>query len=273
MHRLVQDFARRAMTKDRRNEALRQALAWVNAAFVGDPQDVRSWPVLDPLAPHALAVARRADEAGVEEPTGRLLGQLSLLFGEKARFVQAEPLYRRAVMIFDKSLGPDHPNVATSLNSLAHLLQDTYRPSEAEPLYRRALAISEKSLGPDHPNVATSLNSLAQLLQDTYRPDEAEPLYRRALAISEKSLGPDHPNVAIRLTSLAKLLLETQRLSEAEPLYRRALAICEKSLGPEHPNTAVVRRNLGALEAGRRAEAVAGPTPVKAFLRRLLGKR
>ena len=35
--------------------------------------DVRSWPVLNPLAPHALAVAGRADEAGIAEPTGRLL--------------------------------------------------------------------------------------------------------------------------------------------------------------------------------------------------------
>ena len=48
-------------------------------AFVGDPQDVRSWPVLDPLAPHALAVARRADEAGIAAPTAQLFSQLALL--------------------------------------------------------------------------------------------------------------------------------------------------------------------------------------------------
>ena len=29
MHRLVQDFARRAMTEERRDEALREALGWV----------------------------------------------------------------------------------------------------------------------------------------------------------------------------------------------------------------------------------------------------
>ena len=37
MHRLVQDFARRAMTEERRGEALREALGWVDDAFVGDP--------------------------------------------------------------------------------------------------------------------------------------------------------------------------------------------------------------------------------------------
>ncbi len=70
----MQDFARRAMTKKRPTKALRETLGWIDDAFVGDPEDVRSWPVLDPLAPHALAVALRADEAGIAEPTGRLFG-------------------------------------------------------------------------------------------------------------------------------------------------------------------------------------------------------
>ena len=70
VHRLVQDFARRGMSDERRAGALREALAWVDAAFVGHPQDVRSWPILDPLTPHAFAVAGRADEAGIVGPTG-----------------------------------------------------------------------------------------------------------------------------------------------------------------------------------------------------------
>ena len=108
--------------------------------------------------------------------------------------------------IDERSWGPDHPNVAIDLNSLAGLLRTTNRPAEAEPLYRRALAIDERSLGPDHPNVASRLNNLAALLQDTNRPAEAEPLCRRALAIDERSLGPDHPDVARALTNLAALL-------------------------------------------------------------------
>jgi hypothetical protein len=68
------------MSEERRTEALREALEWVNAAFAGDPQDVRDWPILDPLAPHALAVARRADAAEMGEPTAWLFNQLGLLF-------------------------------------------------------------------------------------------------------------------------------------------------------------------------------------------------
>ena len=47
-------YAERAEAAKHR-QVLEEALGWINAAFVGDPQDVRSWATLDPLAPHALA--------------------------------------------------------------------------------------------------------------------------------------------------------------------------------------------------------------------------
>ncbi len=37
----------------------------------------------------------------------------------ESRFAEAEPLYKRALAIWEKAPGPDHPDVATSLNNLA----------------------------------------------------------------------------------------------------------------------------------------------------------
>ncbi len=185
VHRLVQDFARRAMTDGRRAEALREALGWANAAFVGDPADVRNWPALDRIAPHALAVAREADIAEIAEPTVRLFNQLGVLFDVKADYAEAEPLKRRAMAIAEKSYGPDHPNVAIRLNNLALLLQATNRL--AGSTFGELSRWMRLSLGPDHPDVAIRLNNLATLLQDTNRFAEAEPLMRRALAIDETS--------------------------------------------------------------------------------------
>ena len=115
-----------------------------------------------------------------------------LLFA-KALHAEAEPLMRRALAIDEASFGAEHPNVASHLNNLAQLLQDTNRLAEAEPLMRRALAIDEASFGAEHPNVATRLNNLAELLQDTNRLAEAEPLMRRALAIDEQASGRTTP--------------------------------------------------------------------------------
>ncbi len=247
VHRLVQDFDRRAMSDERRAQALREALGWVNAAFIGNPDDVRNWPILDPLAPHALAVARHADQAELAEPTARLFNRLGLMIRAKADYDQAEPLLRYALAIDEKTYSPDHPNVATGLNNLARLLQAKKRFAEAEPLFRRALAIDETSHGPNHPNVAIRLNNLALLLQDTNRLAEAEPLFRRALAIDEASYPSDHPDVAIRLNNLALLLKITYRLTDAEPLYRRALTIHEKTCGLDHPKFAIHLNNLAQL--------------------------
>ncbi len=172
VHRLVQDFSRRGMTEERRGEALPGALGWLGAAFVGDPSDVRSWPVLDPLAPHALAVARCADSAGSAEPTARLFNQFAMLRSTKARFGEAEPLFRRALEIYEASRGPDDPNAASVLCNLANLLSETNRFDEAEPLFRRALVIDEASYGTDHPEVARDLNNLAALFHRTGRSDE-----------------------------------------------------------------------------------------------------
>jgi tetratricopeptide (TPR) repeat protein len=148
------------------------SLIGAKLAFSLEPQDVRSWPVLDPLAPHALMVARRGDEAGIAQPTSRVLNDVGVLSSEKARYAEAEPLYRRALAIGEAALRPDDPELAILLNNLASFLQKTNRLGEAEPLCRRALEISEKTLGPDHPVVATRLNNLAELLRAANRPSE-----------------------------------------------------------------------------------------------------
>ena len=73
---------------------------------------------------------------------------LALLPQDTNRLSEAEPLYRRALAIDEKSYGPDHPDVARDLNNLALLLQDTNRLNEAEPLFRR---LWELKLKPEVP--------------------------------------------------------------------------------------------------------------------------
>jgi tetratricopeptide (TPR) repeat protein len=256
VHGLVQEVTRRSLDAAPQ-QRLAEALGWVNAAFDGNPQDVRSWPRLDSLAPHAQSVTRHADATGIVEPTASLMNQIAMLFDARSLPAQAEPLYRRALAIDEARCGPEHPDVARALNNLAELLRATNRLADAEPLYRRARAINEATFGPDHPKVATCLSNLALLLVDTGRTVEAEPLLRQALKVAEASFGPYHATVAIRLNNLAGLLWATNRIAEAVPMMRRALAIDEASLGPDHSNVAVRLSNLAGFlrYSGRMAEA------------------
>ncbi len=83
---------------------------------------------------------------------GRLLNEVGYYLYYRAQYGEAEPLYRRAISIGEKTLGPEHPNLATRLNNLAGLYQDQGKYAEAEPLYRRSLGIFEKVLGKGHPS-------------------------------------------------------------------------------------------------------------------------
>jgi tetratricopeptide (TPR) repeat protein len=196
---------------------------------------------------------------GAKGPTnlGYAANALGYFLFNSAQYAEAEPLYKRALAILEKSLGENHPDVATVLNNLAMLYQAINRLSEAEPLMKRALAIDEAGLGKDHPSVARDLNNLAQLYQDTNRLSEAELLYKRALAINEASLGKDHPSVARDLNNLAGLYRDTNRLSEAEPLIKRVVEIFERSLGKDHLKVATALNNLAGLyrDTNRLSEA------------------
>jgi tetratricopeptide (TPR) repeat protein len=258
IHRLVQEVIRTRLTPKESDQWLKAALRAVNGLFPQESHDVRTWPVCSRWLAHGLALANweRADDLDAGA-CSRLVDRCAGYLKSRADYGAAEPLFRRALGIDEKSLGPNHPELAIRLNHLALLLSDTNRRAEAEVLFRRALDIDERSLGPNHPEVAICLNNLAKLLRETSRLAEAEPLVRRALDIDERSLGPNHPEVAICLNNLANLLREANRLAEAEPLIRRALGIDEKSLGPNHPSVAVRLNNLALLysKANRHAEA------------------
>jgi tetratricopeptide (TPR) repeat protein len=165
------------------------------------------------------------------------------------KYAEAIPLAQQLLAIREKTLGPNHPDVASALNNLAALYEEQSLYEKAEPLYKQALVIREKTLRPDDPDVAHSLNTLADLYNEQGRYAEASPLYKRVLAIAEKKFSPDGPEVASALTNLALLYQNQGQYPEAVPLFERVLAITEKALGFDHPDVAVVLTRLANLYA------------------------
>ena len=163
------------------------------------------------------------------------------------KFSEAVALAQQALAIREKALGPDHPDVATSLNDLANLYLQQGRYADGVPLAQRSLAIRDKALGSDRREVAASLGTLALLYKLQGRYVDAGPLYKRSLAIYEKALGPDHPDVARTLSNLAFLYQAQGHYADAEPFAGRALAINEKALGPDHPDAAAALNELASL--------------------------
>src|SRR5439155_297783 len=102
---------------------------------------------------------------------------------------RAEPLYQRALAIREQALGPQHPDVALSLNTLAGLYRAKWDYGRAEPLHQRALAIREQALGPQHPDVANVLNNLGVLYWAQDNVAQAVAFIRRGADIREHHLA------------------------------------------------------------------------------------
>jgi len=153
------------------------------------------------------------------------LHNLALVYDNQGKYAEAEPLYKRALVIAEKALGPEHPHVAQSLNNLGGLFATQGKYAEAEPLFKRARAINEKALGPEHPSVARNLNGLASLYQAQGKYNEAAPLYKRALVIYEKALGPEHPHVVTTLENYTAMMKMNEWNAKAAKLETLAKAI------------------------------------------------
>jgi len=247
IHRLVQAVLRDSMPANKGRQWKQRAMHAVNAASP-NVQDMKQWEICERWLPHAQVCA---DWMEAEPEAANLLNVAGNYLHIRARYGEAEELYKRALKIRERQLGTDHPDTATVLNNLAGLYASQGKYGEAEGLCKRALAIREQRLGATHPDTAQSLNTLANLYYQEERYVEAEPLYTRALSIREQRLGATHPDTAQSLNNLANLYYQEERYVEAEPLYTRALSIYEQ-LETTHPATALSLNNLAGLYASQR---------------------
>ncbi len=181
------------------------------------------------------------------------LGEIHRFYGQ---YTTAERHLQQALTLKESLFGPDHPQVARTLNTLARVHQETGDLVAAAAGYRRALAIWDRypqGYAEERAAVLTNLGRLCHLQQ---RYDEAEALHRRAL---DAVVPPDPAVEAAILHNLANLYNAQGRFPAAEPLYRRSLELRESTLGPHHPVVATLladyaqalRRNKRARDARR----------------------
>ena len=90
-------------------------------------------------------------------------------------YASAEDLLREAAALQEQTLGPNHPDLANTLNNLGVVCEMTDNPIDAEHYFRRAYTIATATLAPDHPFVATSRKNLHDFCAARGRPAELPP--------------------------------------------------------------------------------------------------
>jgi tetratricopeptide (TPR) repeat protein len=194
VHRLVQAAARaRSKANGSELDAIERLITRLVAIYPEEGFDQPSlWPLCAKLTPHVLAPGEGYPDTPKIAEWGLLVAHAGGYLHRRAAFSQAAHLYRDAIAVCEKALGPEHIVTGTNLGGLALVLSDQGDYSGARPLFERSLAISEKALGPMHPNTAMCLNNFAILLSRQRDFAGARALYERALAIWEKELGLEH---------------------------------------------------------------------------------
>jgi CHAT domain-containing protein len=122
----------------------------------------------------------------------------------------------------EKALGPNHPDVALSLNNLASLYSSQGRYDDAEPLYKRSLGIWEKTLGPDHPSLGFFMDNLAELYRTQGRYADGLPLVRTA---AQKGFDRKDIHLALLTSAVtASLVTVTDALNESYMVVQQAIS-------------------------------------------------
>jgi tetratricopeptide (TPR) repeat protein len=171
-----------------------------------------------------------------------MVGKMYLALGQRA---EARRELTRAVELWERARGSEHPNIAMALTGLGAVAQSEGDHEEALRHHARAQRILENALGPDHPEVAVAVHNAGVALYSQGKYAEAEAQYERTLQIEARSLGPEHPEVALTLNNLGTVCLNQGKFSDARAYFERALAVAEAALGNDHPRVAMTLNNLG----------------------------
>ncbi len=254
VHRLVQAVLRERLSEAMQSVWARRVLQAMSQLFPSGRFQASYWQDCEQLLTHALVCVTLSEDKVLRFT---LMSNVATYLLNRARFAEAESLYRQALAIGEQELGLEHALIADVLHGLAVLYSDQGKYEEAKPLHRQALQIREQTLETTHPSIAISLTMLAEVYKNQGRYEEAEPLYARALHIWKQNATRNDPAKAMLLNNLGTLYIDQGRYEEAEPLYAQALHIWKEALGLNDPQVAYAFNNLAVIyaEQGKYGEA------------------
>ena len=149
---------------------------------------------------------------------------------------QAVPLLDRALRIRERSLGPEHRDVAQTLADLAATLSQLGRTDHAQELALRALGIWERTDAPDAPDFATALALYTNLQAARGDPATARRYFNAHLPSGRRSLvrriqlTPTRNPTCDRIARLGHVASAVQIARAGEDTGREHLRLMVRSL-------------------------------------------
>jgi tetratricopeptide (TPR) repeat protein len=155
--------------------------------------------------------------------------------------------YEKGLEIYEKTLPPNHPDLATSYNNIGTVYDTMGEYSKALSYYEKALEIYQKTLPPNHPSLAISYNNIGSVYYNMGEYSKALSYYEEALEIRQKTLPPHYPLLATSYNNIGTVYYKMDEYSKALSSHEKALEIRQKPLPPNHPSLATSYNNIGTV--------------------------
>jgi tetratricopeptide (TPR) repeat protein len=180
-----------------------------------------------------------------------------MVVAELGRTAEATAMLEKALAIQVEVFGPEHPELALTLNTLGNVRFAGGDHTGAVHAYERAVALCERAAAHNPAELALWLYNLGNALAVLGREGEARSTLTRALTLAERAQASSR-QVLLPMVALARLELDAGDEPAARELSVRALASDAAELSPlelaELRFTAA--RALWTGDAERRAQAL-----------------
>ena len=223
--------------------------AWVSARQEGsDDVKVRALlaeGILDvrdgtPDAAHekldeAIAIQRASTGGEADLTVAEAIRQKGYAYKEQALLSEATEAHERALEIFERVLGPEHPLLARSLEQIGSLLAERGLPEQGVVFIERSVPLLTTMYGRDSTRLIPALGNLGLTYNELHRPEDARARFEEILRILDHKYG-DTPSPQERASylrvyiALAQTEIELERLEGARQTIEKALEI-ERDIG------------------------------------------
>ncbi|CAF3958608.1 unnamed protein product [Adineta steineri] len=128
--------------------------------------------------------------------------QLGRVKDNQGKYQEAVAFHEKSIEVREKSLPPNHPDLAESYNNIGMVYNHMSDYVKALKFHEKSMQIRKISLPPNHFDLAESYNSIGLLYNTMGDYSKAIPLLEKALAIFQNSLPPTHPNIKVMMHNI-----------------------------------------------------------------------
>jgi tetratricopeptide (TPR) repeat protein len=216
-------------------------------------RQVGAWRASEEKWNEVLAIAHAQNDRTTEAVASKGLASMWVSVGNLSR---AEPLFRRALSLFENNRAASPDQTASVLSGLADVYRAQNKLALAEDAWSRALTIDRTAFGDLHPQVAILTEMLADVYSERGEREMAHDYATRAVEVMKCLFGDNTLPTAAALANRATVEQRLHELDAAAGDFERALLIAREQRMKERGNDllekAMTERYAGLLKSMHR---------------------